>query len=128
MIARLSRFAYVPVASICLATHNAVMIAADAAGLALFAAVLLSFGCVALLGYALHCRVTFRQPMSLPGLKRYAAAMALNIPLAFVTTWLWKDLLHLPMAIAAPLASVMMLAINYVLSSWAIVAPAKSAE
>lgn len=128
MIGRLARLAYLGVASICLVAHNCVMIAADAAGMALPVAVMISFIAVVLLGYALHCRITFREPASWHGLQRYALAMALNIPLALVTTWAWKDLLHLPMVFAAPSASITMLAINYVLSRWAIVVPAKAVE
>ena len=54
---------YGGVAGLCLLLHNVTMIAADRAGAPLIAAVLLSFVLVALTGYALHSRLTFRQPM-----------------------------------------------------------------
>jgi putative flippase GtrA len=116
-------FAYVTVAGFCIILHNAVMIIADAGGMALWAAVLLSFTIVASAGYALHCAVTFRQPLALRGFARYTVAMSANVPLAFVTTWFWHEWVGLSMPVAAPLASVCMLAVNFMLGRWAIVAP-----
>ena len=111
---------YGAVAGACLVLHNATMIAADHAGAPLLAGVLLSFMLVALTGYALHSRLTFRQPLSLRALARYALAMSGNVPLAFATTWVWHNPVGLPMIWAAPLASASMLAVNFALSRWAI--------
>ncbi len=111
---------YGAVAGCCLLLHNATMIAADRAGAPLLAGVLLSFMLVALTGYALHSRFTFREPMRLRALLRYGLAMSANVPLAFVTTWVWHTPVGLPMVWAAPLASISMLALNYGLSRWAI--------
>lgn len=111
---------YGGVAGLCLVLHNATMIAADRAGAPLLAAVLLSFVLVALTGYALHSRLTFRQPMGLRALLRYGFAMSANIPLAFITTWVWHKPVGLPMIWASPLASGCMLLVNFVLSRWAI--------
>lgn len=119
MIAR-TTVVYGGVAGLCLALHNATLIAADRAGAPLLAGVVLSFVLVALTGYALHSRLTFRQPMGWRALSRYALAMSANIPLAFVTTWLWHVPLHLPMVWAAPLASGCMVVCNFALSRWAI--------
>lgn len=114
---------YVVVAALCLALHNAVMILSDRAGSPLWLAVLLSFGIVAATGYVLHGVFTFRQPLALPGFARYLLAMSANVPLAFIFTWFWRDWTGLAMPVAAPLASVCMLAINFALSRWAIGAP-----
>jgi putative flippase GtrA len=111
---------YGAVAGLCLLLHNATIIAADHAGAPLLAAVVLSFALVALTGYALHSRLTFRRPMGLRAFLRYALAMSANIPLAFVTTWVWHTPVGLPMVWAAPLASGCMLAFNFALSRWAI--------
>lgn len=115
--------AYSVVAGFCLLLHNAVMIVADSLGAALIVAVLLSFCLVASAGYVLHGLFTFRRPLGFTAFLRYAFAMLLNIPLAFVTTWFWHEPLGLAMPIAAPLASVCMLALNFVLGRWAIAAP-----
>jgi putative flippase GtrA len=111
---------YGGVAGLCLLLHNATMIAADRAGAPLIAGVLLSFVLVALTGYALHSRLTFRQPMGVRAFLRYGLAMSANVPLAFATTWVWHAPVGLPMVWAAPLASGCMLAFNFGLSRWAI--------
>ena len=111
---------YGAVAGLCLLLHNATIILADRAGAPLLAAVLLSFVLVALTGYALHSRLTFRRPMRLRALLRYGLAMSANVPLAFVTTWVWHTPVGLPMIWAAPLASGCMVAVNFALSRWAI--------
>lgn len=126
MILRTS-FAYIAIAGICLVLHNAVLIGADHAGLALWLAVLLSFCIVAAVGYVLHTVFTFRSPPGLKAFGRYAIAMSANIPLAFVATWFWHDKAGLPMTLAAPLASICMLALNFVLGRWAIAAKTRQA-
>ena len=119
--------AYIAVAGLCIIVHNLVLIVGDSLGLPLWQTVLLSFVLVATLGYMLHGLFTFRQPLAMRRLVRYAAAMSANIPLAFVTTWFWHDAVGLAMALAAPIASGCMLALNFVLGRWAIAAP-KPAE
>lgn len=120
MIAR-TTLVYGAVASVCLLLHNVTMIMADRAGVPLLAAVLLSFSLVALTGYALHSRLTFRKPMRLRALLRYGLAMSANVPMAFVVTWVWHVLLGTRMVWAAPLASGCMVILNFVLSRWAVV-------
>jgi putative flippase GtrA len=118
-------FAYVAVAGVCLVLHNAVLIIGDFLGIPLWLGVMISFGIVASVGYELHGLFTFRQPLAVRRLAKYAVAMSANIPLAFVTTWFWNRVVGLPMALAAPLASVCMLAVNFVLGRWAITAPSE---
>jgi len=118
-------FAYVAVAGVCVVLHNAVLIIGDFLGIPLWLGVMISFGIVASVGYVLHGLFTFRQPLAVRRLAKYAVAMSANIPLAFVTTWFWNRVVGLPMALAAPLASVCMLAVNFVLGRWAITAPSE---
>ncbi|TPJ28680.1 GtrA family protein [Mesorhizobium sp. B2-8-3] len=115
--------AYVLIAGICIALHNAVIILADRAGIPLWLAVLLSFCVVAGTGYVLHSVFTFRRPLASTALVRYVVAMLANIPLAFVTIWFWHQQVGLPMVFASPLASVCMLALNFLLGRWAIASP-----
>jgi 2-polyprenyl-3-methyl-5-hydroxy-6-metoxy-1,4-benzoquinol methylase/putative flippase GtrA len=119
MIARTTAV-YGLVAGTCLLLHNATIIAANGAGAPLLAGVLLSFAVVALSGYALHSRLTFREPMRLRGLLQYGLAMSANVPLAFATTWVWHTRVGMPMIWAAPLASACMVAVNFVLTRWAV--------
>ena len=118
--------AYSAIAGLCIALHNLVLIAGDRLGLPLWQGILLSFALVATVGYMLHGVFTFRQPLAVGRFARYAVAMSANIPLAFVTTWFWHDIVGLAMALAAPIASACMLALNFVLGRWAIAAPMAS--
>ena len=119
-----SLIGYALVAGACLVTHNIVLIVTDAAGLPLIFCMLTSFVIVALLGYAMHSLVSFRRPLSLQGLQRYVSAMSAGAAIAFLITWICKDGIGLPMAAAAPLASALMLVVNFLLSRWAIVSRA----
>lgn len=113
-------FAYLCVSGSCFLGHNAVMVVAERLCAALWLAVLLSFAAVAIVGYLLHSLFTFKQPLSLCAFGRYTFSMLLNIPLTFATTWFWYHWLGLPMPAAAPLASLCMIALNFLLSRWAI--------
>lgn len=121
--------AYGFVAATCLGLHNGVMIATDWAmkshgqGPLAISGVgfALSFALVSLVGYALHSHLTFREPMSWQRYGRYALAMSTNTPLAFGVTWLLRGPLGLAMVYAAPLASCLMIGMNFLLSRWAIV-------
>lgn len=114
-----SMIRYSMVAGICLLTHNVVMIASDHAGASLLTAVVLSYAIVVVIGFVLHTRFTFASEISQKGFIRYAAAMLLNIPLAWITTALWHDVVGLAMLYAAPLATAMMVTFNYFASRWA---------
>ncbi len=112
------------VAGFCLCLHNAIIIGMDWLGAPLIAGVVLSFVAVTSIGYGLHSRATFRRKMGWQAYGRYALAMSANVPLSFVTIWLWRHLgwhgAGLPMIYASPLASGCMIAMNYALSHWAI--------
>ncbi|NKI99994.1 GtrA family protein [Novosphingobium sp. SG707] len=119
--------AYGFVAATCLALHNGVMIATDwamrGAGPLAISSVgfALSFIVVSLVGYVLHSHLTFREPMSFGRYGRYALAMSTNTPLALGVTWVLRGPVGLAMVYAAPLASCLMVGMNFLLSRWAIV-------
>jgi putative flippase GtrA len=109
-------------------THNIVLIVTDTAGFPLMLCILTSFVMVALLGYVMHSLISFRRPLSLPGLQRYVSAMSASAMTAFMITWICRDGIGLPMVSAAPLASALMLVVNFLLSRWAITAPIRFSE
>ena len=84
-------FAYIVVAACASCSTMWSMIGANRVGAPLGPAVLLSFGIVVATGYVLHGVFTFRQPLALRALVSYALAMSANVPLAFITTWFWRD-------------------------------------
>lgn len=112
---------YVIVAGLCLGVHNVTLIVTDALGLPLWIIISLSFAIVATAGYIGHSLATFTQRLSWQSFFRYTAAMTANIPIAFGLVWFIRNMLGLPMLIVAPVSSVLMIAINYCLSRWAIV-------
>jgi putative flippase GtrA len=111
---------HVLIAGLCFVAHNAIVLALAGLGAPLWLAMAGSFVLVCLLGYALHARFTFEQPHSWPALARYAIAMSVNFPLALGGTWLLTVPLALPLALAAPLASSLLVLVNFVLGRWAI--------
>jgi putative flippase GtrA len=116
------------VSGFCVMLHTANLIVADRIGIPLGLAVLLSFVIVACAGYVLHACFTFRQPLAVSRLVRYSVAMSANIPLAYITIWIWHVAVGLAMPIAAPIASACMLGLNFVLGRWAIAAPRNGIE
>jgi len=112
--------AYGAVSAICLVLHNVVMIGGDRIGWPYFASILLSFTLSAITGYILHSHATFGEPVSMRRFLRYAFAMTANIPLAFVAIWIWHDVSGLAMIWASPIATICMVAVNFLLSRWAI--------
>ena len=112
--------AYAFVAGVCYLLHNAVMIATNWAGAPLWASVCASFALVAVAGYGLHSFLTFCQPLGWLRFGRYVLAMASNLPLSYVATWIWQKGLALPMLYAAPAASACLVVLNFGLSRWAI--------
>jgi putative flippase GtrA len=104
------------------------MILADGAGAPLWLAVAASFAIVAVTGYLLHARFSFRRAASPVGFGRYALGMSVNLPLCYATTWLFSEAAGLAMTLAAPLASLSMIVINYLLARWAILTPRTRTE
>jgi putative flippase GtrA len=119
---------YLVVAAICMVTHNAIVIGGDALGLYMPLAVTISFCVVVLLGFVLHSRFTFSVKGDARSLLRYTAAMALNLPLNILLLWLLFDLMRWPMVVASPVATVVMLAVNFFASRWAIAARGPGGE
>lgn len=106
---------------VCAATHNAIMIGGDWAGLHYVASSLISFAVVVLLGFWLHSSWTFPEAQrSRVSFVRYAGTMALNLPLSIALMFVFVDLAHLPVAIAAPLVTVLLAAFNFVAGRWAL--------
>jgi putative flippase GtrA len=119
---------YLVVAAICMITHNAIVIGGDAVGIVMPVAVSISFGIVVLLGFFLHSRYTFAVKGDGRSLLRYTAAMALNLPLNILLLWLLFDLMRWPMVVASPVATIVMLAVNFFASRWAITARGPGGE
>lgn len=115
-----SMIGYAFVSGICLLLSNAILITMDAAGYSWAIAVMVSYSIVVVAGYVLHSMISFAQPMGPASFGRYAIAMSVNIPLAFLTVWFWHKAMALPMLWAAPLATACSMVANYILTHWAV--------
>ena len=116
---------YALVSGVCLLLNNAILILMDRAGAPLPGSIALSFATCVIVGYMLHARVSFRRPLEIAAFARYLVAMSANIPLAFATLWLWRDLAGLPIELAAPLASGSGVLVNFALCRFAVFAHAE---
>jgi putative flippase GtrA len=106
---------------VCALTHNAIMIGGDWAGLHYVVSSLLSFAVVVALGFWLHSGWTFPDAQrSRISFARYAGTMALNLPLSIALMFVFVDLAHLAVVIAAPLVTVLLAAFNFVAGRWAL--------
>ena len=105
----------------CALLHNAIMIGGDWAGLHYVVSSLISFAVVVMLGFWLHSGWTFPDAQrSRVSFARYAGTMALNLPLSIALMFVFVDLAHLPVVIAAPLVTVLLAAFNFVAGRWAL--------
>jgi putative flippase GtrA len=123
-----SKIRYLGVSGACLLLHNALMIGLSTVGVHYAAACTLSFFAVAAAGFLLHARLTFAAAPTASGFFRYAAAMALNLPLSIVLIWLFHDLGSAPMALAAPAATLLLVLWNYLAAQWALRLPLANGE
>lgn len=111
---------YAMVSGLCLLLNNAILIITDRAGAPLVASVALSFGVCVSVGYAMHGLVSFRQPLRLAVFSRYIAAMSLNVPVAIASLWLWRNVVGWRIELAAPLATLSTMAVNFALCRCAV--------
>lgn len=119
---------FVIVGLVCAAAHNAIMIAADWWQIHYALSSVLSYAIVVVLGFALHVGYTFGQSPSFASFGRYALAMAANYPFTLALLFVMCDLAGWPVAVAAPVATVMMMLWNFLASRWAIVRQPQNTE
>jgi putative flippase GtrA len=105
----------------CAVLHNVVMIAGDFAGLHYVASSLISLVVVTVFGYQLHSRWTFPgAERTRTSFARYALTVSANLPLSLAGLFVLVDLLGMPVPIAAPVVTVLLLAFNFTANRWAL--------
>jgi len=112
---------YLTVGVTCALLHNAIVISGDRAGLHYAVSSLISFAVVVTVGYRLHSRWTF------PGVVRsgisfgrYALMASSNYPLTVAGLFAFVDLLKVPVPVASPIVTVLLVAVNFFGSRWAL--------
>lgn len=112
------------VSGLCAILTNALVILGVHWGLGTAAASALSFGPVLIVGYALHSLFTFSARLSL---LRYTIAVALNFPIWTGGLFVFRDLLKMPIVIAAPLMTGLLFVWNFTSANWAVLGRAPAA-
>jgi putative flippase GtrA len=97
------------------------LIALDHAGLHYVFATIISGFVLIPLSYALHVRITYRVVEKRDSFVRYAAAQAVNTPVALVLFFFIRGRADVPMVWAAPAVMGLMFLYNITSSFWAIV-------
>lgn len=116
--ARFSRF--VVVGGLCAVLTNAGVILLVRYGFGSLTASAIAFGPILLLGYSLHSLFTFSARPTRLAFGRYTLAMLSNFPVWALLLYVSCDLLRVPVAVAAPAATVLICLWNYLWSRWAL--------
>jgi putative flippase GtrA len=119
---------YLLVGLTCALLHNTVMIGSDLLGIHYVVSSLISFVIVVICGFALHSCFTFERRPSAKSFFRYAGGMATNFPASIVLMFLFCDVAGLSVPVATPLATVLLVAWNYLTTRWAITGPSAREE
>jgi putative flippase GtrA len=106
---------------VCALINNIVLIAGDALGVSLTISVLATWMFGGTAGYLWHARVTFAAGYSLRACARFLAGVAVAIPLTWFVLVVLRQWLGWPMEVAAPAATVILFAYNYLNARLAIV-------
>lgn len=112
------------ISALCMLTHNAIMICLDQLHIALAFCLIVSFIIVTIIGYLGHSTIVFREQLSIKKFLKYISGMLGGIVISVPIIYFWKCGISLPMWIAAPIASICTLMINFFLVRWAISAKA----
>ena len=114
---------YLGVAAFCAGLHNVIMILLEAVGVHYALCLVVSTAILIPTGFFLHAAYTFTAERTWRGFWRYAGVMAVNLPGSFILLWLLYDVFGLAMWIAAPLATVLLIAWNFIAARRAIRQP-----
>jgi putative flippase GtrA len=110
---------YLTVGASCTLLHLAIMIVGDLAGLHYVSSSIISFVTVTVFGYVLHSGWTYPQSeRSRASFVRYLTTVSANFPLSLAGLFVFVDLLGFPVAIAAPVVTVLLVAFNFLASRW----------
>jgi putative flippase GtrA len=101
--------------------YNLVLIAVHAAGAHYLLAALTAFVVVVLGAYCAHAAFTFQVACSVPGLLRFAGTQIIGFPVSAALLAGLVDGAGLPVWLATPVVTVVMLVYNFVSARWAMV-------
>lgn len=96
------------------------MIAADQVGVHYLLGTVISFLAVTPIGYALHSRFTFAEPLRFEALARFVGGVAMAYPISVAMMIVLCSGLGFSVAIATPIATVALFFWNFIAAHWAI--------
>ena len=105
----------------CVLLNYAIIVALSEVGLHYILAMLVAFAVVTPIGFFLHSRFTFGEPLRWPAFLRFSAGVASAAPIAFIAMIALISGLKLHVAIATPIATIIVFLWNFVAAHWAIV-------
>ncbi|AZO38011.1 MAG: GtrA family protein [Mesorhizobium sp.] len=111
---------YTLVGLICAIAHNAIMIAVDRLGGHYLLGILVSFVTVTPIGYALHSRFTFAQPLRLNAFTRFVGGVVAAYPISVAMMVVLCSGFGLSVAVATPIATIALFVWNFAAAHWAI--------
>lgn len=111
---------FLAVSAACAILTNALVILGVHWGLGTASASALAFGPVLIIGYALHSLFTFSAHGARLSLVRYTIAVALNFPIWTGGLFVLRDLLRMPIVIAAPVMTGLLFVWNFASANWAV--------
>jgi putative flippase GtrA len=105
----------------CAVLHNVIMIVGDRAGLHYALSLVYSFVIVVVVGFLLHSGWTFHgAERSRASFTRYVLVASGNFPASLAGLYVFVDVLSLPVAIASPIVTVILFALNFFGNRWAL--------
>ena len=107
---------YLTVGAVCALINNAMLIGLSLMGLHYLACIAINFAVMVPLSYLLHARWTFAAPVAWKNLAAYTAGSISSLVLASLFIAILCGPLGLPMVISAPLATILMIAYNFVMA------------
>ena len=111
---------YTLIGLICALTNYAIMLTVDALGGHYLLALLAGFLVVTPLGFVLHSRFTFAEPLRGRAFMRFAASATAAYPLALAVMVVLCSGFGLSVAIATPIATAILFLWNFTAAHWAI--------
>jgi putative flippase GtrA len=104
----------------CALLHNIIMIGTSAHGMPYPPALVLSLLLTTPIGYLIHSAYTFEKGCSWMSLRRFLAGIASGFVLSAALMVLMCSGLGMPVAIATPIATLLLFAWNFAVARWAI--------
>jgi putative flippase GtrA len=111
---------YTLVGLFCAVANNVILISVDWAGGHYLLGTIIAFSLVTPTAYLFHSRFTFGSRLNARSFWLFSLSIAATYPIVLVMLFLLCSVMHVPVAIAAPVATVALFLWNFAAAHWAI--------